>query len=222
MFATIGQGPGAAERARLEALDALGALGVEAALARQARALAHDLGNLVGVVRGATALITAGVGDAGLWASRIETAMDGATALLERLRAQAEPPPDLRPTDLRGPVGAAGNLARVRLHDVDLRLDLPAGPVVAPADPPAVTRVVLDLALGLGLGLGPDGDPAAEILVVMDARGLHVTRPGAAAADVDLPGDYLLARAGCAVSRETSGFRLSWPAAATGLLEAVE
>jgi hypothetical protein len=160
--AAIDPDPVAAERARLETQEAVSAVGARVSLARQAGMVAHDLGNLVGVVRGATALIAAGVGDRGLWASCIETAMDGATALMEQLRAQADPAPDLRPTDLRGPVGAAADLARARLRNVDLRLDLPPWPVVVAADAAAVGRVVLDLALALAAG--PAGDVAPIVV----------------------------------------------------------
>jgi hypothetical protein len=210
-FAAIDLDPAGADRARLETQDAISAVGAQTALARQARAVAHELGNLVGVVRGATALIAAGVGDVGLWASRIETAMDGAADLLARLRDEADPAPDLPAVDLRGPAAAALDLARVRLPQVDLRFSLPLAPVVVEAESAAVARVVLDIAFALAAAPGPD---PARIDVRLGDDGLVLTRSGGPAGGLRLPEGDLLARAGCQAAHEAAGVRLSWPMAA--------
>lgn len=119
-------------------------------IAQLATELAHDFNNLLSAISGSAGLITRldPPPEFRTHAARIGMASDQAAGLVQRLMTLGERRANLREIDLRDTVRDAAQLLRATLNDESLlRMDLPAAPLRARADPTDVLQVILNLLL---------------------------------------------------------------------------
>jgi PAS domain S-box-containing protein len=149
-----------AQRDRGHRLESLGGL---------AGGIAHDFNNLLGVILNFTTLISRRVDDPTVAddLGEIKAAAErGATLTRQLLAFARQEVANPVPVEVNGIIrSAASMLQRTLGEDVDLRLDLAPGPMVALADPNQLEQIILNLAIN-----SRDAMPGGGRLTIATAR----------------------------------------------------
>jgi signal transduction histidine kinase len=166
------------------------------AAARTAGALAHEIANYLGTIRGTLYLVGEKLGDVPGTREDLDAlarTLDGAAAFVEALRRFAHPPPlGAGPADLNAVLREAEPALRAAMRPgTSLQLDLAAGPLTVRGDATSVRELAQQLVAGashtLGAGGhveietrrapgGAGGRPAALLVVRDDGPGLDRER----------------------------------------------
>jgi signal transduction histidine kinase len=137
------------------------------AAARTAGALAHELANYLGTIRGTLYLLGEKLGDRAGAREDLDSlsrTLDGAARFVEALRRFAHPTPlGAGSADLNAVVREAEPAARAAMRpDAELTLDLASGPLQVRGDGARVRELVLDLAGSVSHALGAGARVAIE------------------------------------------------------------